>query len=181
MSDEYSSEYEEEEFDSSLNSRTILRILAQMKPHWHWLAGFSGLHLDRLLHRCVFTYLGKQIIDVAIIPGNIAALVRIVAIYGSLILVQAVFVLSMIYLTGMLGERMRYDLRKKLFNHLQDLSLSYYSRTPVGWIMSRVTSDTDRVAELVTWGMLDTTWAVMNIITSAYFMLLINARLARSC
>ena len=123
----------------------------------------------------VFTYLGKQIIDVAIIPGNISALVRIVVIYGSLILIQAVFVLSMIFLTGMLGERMRYDLRKKLFNHLQDLSLSYYSRTPVGWIMSRVTSDTDRVAELVTWGMLDTTWAVMNFITSAYFMLRINA------
>ena len=46
----------------------------------------------------------------------------------------------------LLGERVRYDLRQKMFNHLQKLSLSYYSRTPVGWIMSRVTSDTDRVA-----------------------------------
>ena len=53
----------------------------------------------------------------------------------------------------MLGERVRYDLRQKMFNHLQDLSLSYYSRTPVGWIMARVTSDSDRVADLVTWGL----------------------------
>ncbi len=84
----------------------------------------------------------------------------------------------MIYLTGVLGERVRYDLRRRLFNHLQALSLSYYSRTPVGWIMSRVTSDTERVAELVTWGMLDTTWAVINISSSAFFMLHINWQLA---
>jgi ATP-binding cassette, subfamily B, bacterial len=59
----------------------------------------------------------------------------------------------------------RYDLRKKLFNHLQDLSFSYFDRTPVGWIMARVTSDTERIAELVTWGMLDVTWGIMNILT----------------
>jgi ATP-binding cassette subfamily B protein len=44
--------------------------------------------------------------------------------------------------------------------------------------MSRVTSDSDRVAELVTWGLLDVTWALMNIITASFFMLLINWRLA---
>jgi ATP-binding cassette subfamily B protein len=84
----------------------------------------------------------------------------------------------MIYLVGLMGERVRYDLRQLMFNHLQDLSLSYYSRTPVGWIMSRVTSDSDRVAELVTWGLLDSTWAVLNILSAAGFMLFINWRMA---
>jgi ATP-binding cassette subfamily B protein len=65
-----------------------------------------------------------------------------------------------------------------MFNHLQELSFSYFDRTPVGWIMSRVTSDSDRVAELVTWGLLDVTWAVMNISTAVFFMLVINWRLA---
>lgn len=55
--------------------------------------------------------------------------------------------------------------------------LSYYNRTPVGWIMSRVTSDTERVAELVTWGFLDVTWGMMNIITATFFMMRINWRL----
>jgi ATP-binding cassette, subfamily B, bacterial len=58
------------------------------------------------------------------------------------------------------------------------LSLSYYSKTPVGWIMSRVTSDSDRVAELITWGLLDSAWAVMNVTTSLAFMFYINWRLA---
>jgi ATP-binding cassette subfamily B protein len=41
---------------------------------------------------------------------------------------------------------------------------------PVGWIISRVTSDTDRVAELVTWGLLDVTWSTFNILTALFFM-----------
>ncbi len=44
--------------------------------------------------------------------------------------------------------------------------------------MARVTSNSERVADLVTWGLLDVTWAVMNILTAAYFMLVINPRLA---
>jgi ATP-binding cassette subfamily B protein len=44
-------------------------------------------------------------------------------------------------------------------------------------LMARVTSDSGRVSELVTWGVLDSTWAVVNITTSAFFMMLINWRL----
>jgi ATP-binding cassette subfamily B protein len=48
----------------------------------------------------------------------------------------------------------------------------------VGWIMARVTSDTERVAELITWGTLDATWGAMSLITSMIFMLIINWKLA---
>lgn len=175
MTDTY---YEEEEFTSEFNGKTVFRVLAQTRPHWKWVIGFL------LTIACVsfldgfFTFLSKRMIDEGILAGNQDALFSIVSIYGSLILVQAVLVFTFIYLAGVLGERVRYDLRKQLFNHLQDLSLSYYSRTPVGWIMSRVTSDTERVSELVTWGMLDVTWAASNIVTSTYFMMRINWRLA---
>jgi ATP-binding cassette subfamily B protein len=83
-----------------------------------------------------------------------------------------------IYLAGVLGERIQYDLRKLLFNKLQDLSLSYYAQTAVGRMIARVTSDTGRVADLLTWGVLDTTWAGLNILTSTAFMAIINWRLA---
>jgi ATP-binding cassette subfamily B protein len=77
-----------------------------------------------------------------------------------------------------LGERIQYDLRKKLFNHLQALSFSYFDKTPVGWIISRVTSDANRIAELTTWGLVDITWAIFNIGTAIYFMSRINWRLS---
>jgi ATP-binding cassette subfamily B protein len=175
MTDTY---FEEEEFTSEFNGQTVMRILAQTKPHWKWVVGFlAGIILVAFLD-AYFTFLSKRIIDEGIVAGNRQVLIQIVTQYGLLILVQAVGVFTFIFLTGVLGERVRYDLREKLFNQLQDLSLSYYSRTPVGWIMSRVTSDTDRVAELVTWGLLDSTWAVFSIASSTYFMLLINWRLA---
>jgi ATP-binding cassette, subfamily B, bacterial len=125
-----------------------------------------------------FTYLTKRLLDEGIVPGNAKALVSILGQYGALIVIQASMVFGFIYLVGILGERVRYDLRKTMFNHLQQLSLSYYSRTPVGWIMSRVTSDSERVSDLITWGALDTTWAIMNVSTSMIFMLVINWKLA---
>lgn len=170
--------FEEEEFNTQFNNKTILRILAQTRPHWKWVVGFLVAVMATSVLDGIFTYVSKQIIDLGIVPGDKDALLRLVSIYGGLIVIQSCFVFSFIYLAGVLGERVRYDLRKKLFNNLQDLSLSYYSRTPVGWIMSRVTSDTDKVADLVTWGLLDITWATLNIATAAYFMLLINYKLA---
>jgi ATP-binding cassette, subfamily B, bacterial len=171
-------EFEEEEFTTQFNGRTLQRILAQTKPHWPLLVGFVLLIAVAAFLDSLFTYMSKLLIDEGIIAGDRAAIFRIIAIYGALIIVQAATVFGFIYMTGILGERIRYDLRKTLFAHLQKLSLSYYNRTPVGWIMSRLTSDTDRLAELVTWGILDSAWGVFNIITAVGFMLYINVPLA---
>jgi ATP-binding cassette subfamily B protein len=171
-------EFEEEEFTTQFNGRTLLRILAQAKPHWRWLVGFLLAIAAVSALDSYFTFLSARMIDEGILAGDKEILTRIVLTYGALIIVQAIMVFGFIYLAGILGERIRYDLRKKLFNHLQDLSFSYFDRTPVGWIMSRVTSDTDRIAELATWGLLDVTWGVMNITTSMFFMLFINWKLA---
>jgi ATP-binding cassette subfamily B protein len=117
-------------------------------------------------------------VDEGIIPADKQALTSIILLYGGIVFVFAILIFIFIYLAGVLGQRVQYDLRRKMFNHLQDLSLSYFNRTPVGWIMSRVTSDTERIADLVTWGILDVTWAILNIITAFTFMLTINWQLA---
>jgi ATP-binding cassette subfamily B protein len=92
-------------------------------------------------------------------------------------LMQAAMVFTFVYLAGILGERIQYDLRRSVFNHLQDLSLSYYSQNAVGRLMARVTSDTGRVSNLMTWGLLDVTWAIVSVLSSVAFMLFINWRL----
>ncbi|MEW6504531.1 MAG: ABC transporter ATP-binding protein [Chloroflexota bacterium] len=175
MSVEY---YEEEEFKTQFNGQTLRRILALTRPHWRWVVGFLVTIALVSAMDSVFTYLSKLIIDNGILARNRSELYRLLVIYGLLGFVQACGVFGFIYLAGVLGERVRYDLRQKMFNHLQGLSLSYFSRTPVGWIMSRVTSDSERVADLVTWGLLDVTWGMMNIITAMGFMLFINWKLA---
>jgi ATP-binding cassette subfamily B protein len=175
VTDQY---FEEEEFTTQFTGKITWRIVELARPHWKWVLGFVFMITLVALLDSYFTFLSAQIIDEAILGENTEALKNIVIRYGLLIIVQAAGVFGFIYLAGILGERIRYDLRKNMFGHLQELSLSYYNVTPVGWIMSRVTSDSERVAELVTWGFLDVTWGIMNIATAAIFMLMINWRLA---
>ncbi len=170
--------FEEEEFTTQFNGQTLKRIMAQARPYWRWVVGFMALIALVSFQDSFFTYLSKRIIDEGIIAGDRARLIRLVTLYGSLILVQAAAVFGFVYLAGILGERIRYDMRRQLFNHLQTLSLSYYGKTPVGWIMSRVTSDTSRISELITWGMIDITWGFLNLVTALVFMLIINWKLA---
>jgi ATP-binding cassette subfamily B protein len=171
-------EFREEEFSTEFNGQTVLRILGLTKPHWPWLIGFVVTIGVVSALDAYFTFLGKQIIDEGILAGDRVALFQIIRTYALLTIVQVVNVFGFIYLAGVLGERVQYDLRKNTFNHLQNLSLSYFDRTPVGWIMSRVTSDSERIAQLVTWGLLDVTWGLLNIGTAVYFMLVINWQLA---
>lgn len=170
--------YEEEEFQGRLKGGVLKRIAALMRPHARWVVGFLITITIVSILDAFFTFLGKQIVDQGILGKDVQALQRVLLQYGLLILLQAAGVFAFVYMVGVLGERIRYDLRQMLFNHLQSLSLSYYSRTPVGWIMARVTNDTERVAELVTWGLLDSTWGIVNILTAMLFMFFINWRLA---
>ncbi len=171
-------EFEEEDFQAQLSGKTIKRMFQLTLPHKWWLIGFIVLIAIVAAQDGVFNFLKKQIIDTAITPDNPEALRNIMIVYALISLSQAACVFGFIYLAGILGERVQYDLRKKLFNHLQTLSFSYFDKTPVGWIMSRVTSDTGHIADLITWGAVDVTWAVMSILTAAFFMLLLNWQLA---
>lgn len=169
--------FEEEEFSGVFTGKIALRILTRIKPYTLWVVGFViSIALVSFLDS-YFTYLSKRIIDEGIGAGNISALRKILIQYGSMIGIQAANVFAFIYFAGVLGERVQYDLRKMMFDHLQRLSLSYYNKTPVGWLMSRVTSDSERVAQLVTWGFLDIVWGTLNIITATYFMITINWKL----
>ncbi|MCJ7435418.1 MAG: ABC transporter transmembrane domain-containing protein, partial [Anaerolineales bacterium] len=177
MSDELI-ELEEEEYTSQLTGAVFKRILGLLKPHWKWVIGFLITILLVSALDAYFTYINKQFIDQGINLKDTALIMRLATLYGGLILAQAAAVFAFIYLAGVLGERIQYDLRKALFNHLQELSLSYYAQNAVGRLIARVTSDTGRVSDLLTWGIVDSTWAVMNIGTSMVFMVVINWRLA---
>ncbi|MEJ5223556.1 MAG: ABC transporter transmembrane domain-containing protein, partial [Anaerolineales bacterium] len=177
MSDQELIALEEEEHTSQLTAPVVRRILGLLRPHWRWVVGFLTTIAAVSALDSLFTYINKDIIDLAILGRDTDALWRLAINYGVLQILQAGLVFAFIYLAGVLGERVQYDLRKMMFEHLQDLSLSYYAQNAVGRLMARVTSDSGRVADLMTWGLLDTTWAFMNIATATFFMMLINWRL----
>jgi ATP-binding cassette subfamily B multidrug efflux pump len=56
------------------------------------------------------------------------------------------------YLLSVVGQRVMYDLRSHMFDHLQRLSLSFFDRNPVGRLMTRITNDVDSLNDLFTSG-----------------------------
>ena len=69
------------------------------------------------------------------------------------------------------------DLRQGLFDHLQTLSLSFYNVTPVGYLLTRITNDTNRIAGNLAWGLFDLTDAVFYVSGSFLAMLALNWQL----
>lgn len=170
--------FEEEDFKTQFNGKTVLRILGLAKPHRGMFFAFLALIALVSALDSYFTFLSKRIIDEGILGRDLVALEGILLQYGFWIIIQSLGVFGFIYLVGVLGESVMYDLRKTMFNHLQKLSFSYFDKTPVGWIMSRLTSDVQRISDLLSWGLLDTSWAFWNITTALIFMTIINWQLA---
>lgn len=73
---------------------------------------------------------------------------------------------------------MNRDLRNAAFEHLQTLSFSYYNQNSVGYIHSRIMSDTSRIGGLVSWSLIDCTWRVTYLVGAIIVMFSLNARLA---
>ena len=70
------------------------------------------------------------------------------------------------------------DLRNAAFEHLQTLSFSYFNQNSVGYIHSRVMSDTQRIGSLVSWTLLDSIWQLGYVVGAVIVMFATNARLA---
>ena len=70
------------------------------------------------------------------------------------------------------------DMRRNLFTHLQTLSFSFYNVTPVGYLISRLMSDTNRIAAMVAWNMTDILWAMFYVLGTFVAMIALNWKLA---
>lgn len=126
-----------------------------------------------------FPLLNKWAIDTYILKNASTANLGVFSlIYLGLIVGQAISVFYFIKIAGRIEMDFAYDVRKKAFNKLQELSFTYYDKTPLGWIMARMTSDVGRLAEIVSWSLIDLFWGSTLIVGLAFVMLIMNWKLA---
>jgi ATP-binding cassette subfamily B protein len=76
------------------------------------------------------------------------------------------------------GERLTFDLRRDVYDHLQKLTLRYYDQKDTGWIMDRVTSDTGNLQQFMTDGFQRTVLNLITCIVIIVMMLFMNWHLA---
>ena len=80
-------------------------------------------------------------------------------------------------LMSTVGEFVARDLRRELYEHLQTLSLSFYSRKQTGSIISRVSHDTDRLWDFVAFGIVEVTLSILTLIGLSVVLLALDWRL----
>ena len=120
----------------------------------------------------------KLAVDQGIKTGNLQTLVVIVIAFVAIGLLA--FALSSVqtYLTGWVGERALADLRIRLFEHLQRLSLGYFERNRTGAIVSRITNDVEALDTLITDGVTSLVQNVMLLVGTAVVLFVLDWRLA---
>ena len=171
-------QYEEEEYSAALSGATLLRLLRLTLNYRGYLAGYLVGVIGMVLAEGAHIYLGKRILDEGVLAGDLGEVKSLLWLWAGVAVLLAGCVALFIFCAGSVGQAMNYDLRKTMFGRLQELSLAYYDRTPVGWIMARATSDSRRVSELVSFGFLDMFWGTMSILVFLGFMAAISWRLA---
>ena len=125
-----------------------------------------------------FPLLTRGVIDEISTRGTDANLLNYGAWYAFFTVLLAFSVLGFIWFGGRLRTHVAHDIRMDGFKNLQRLSFSYYDYRPVGWLMARMTSDCERLSNILAWGMLDLVWGSTMMLGIAVSMLFMDVSLA---
>jgi len=146
---------EAEEFYDRPIDPLVARRLAEFITPYKWKMLFAtALMLISTFSSVAGPYLVKIAIDSGITAGDMIVLRNTVLLYIALALIRWAFIYYRVNIMAKVGQSVIYDLRKVLFNHLQQLSLSFYSRYSVGRVITRVINDVETLREFVTWAIL---------------------------
>ena len=123
-------------------------------------------------------YLAKVAIDRGISEGDLELLGWVVAAFLVAGAIGWAAGLGQTYLTSWVGERVLADLRERLFQHLERLSLGFYERNRTGAVISRLTNDIEALDQLVTDGVTSLLQNSLVLLGSAVILVLLDWRLA---
>ena len=99
-------------------------------------------------------YLTMIAIDKYIAKGDFGGLTTIVAIIVGTLVLQSIILYGQTLLTTWIGQQTVYDLRRELFGHLQDLSMRFFDKNPVGRLVTRLTNDIEVLNDLFSSGII---------------------------
>ena len=157
--------------------KNIKGLAEYFKPHKKlFILDFSSAFFMAMID-LAFPIFTKRIIDVELPNKNYHFFIVLIIILIILQLFRAIFAYIVTYYGHEMGVRIRYDMRNKLFRHIQKLSLSYFDNVKTGTLMSRVIGDLEVLSELAHHGPEDLFIIVVTFIGSFLLMLNLNVTL----
>lgn len=164
--------------EKGLDRRLLGRIIGYLMPYKHWVILAFCLVLLVSFLGPLRPWLIQLAIDNHIVPGELdglvilmTALIGVLALEGALSYVNA-------YFTQWIGQQAIYDVRVRVFRHVQQQSLSFFDRTPIGRLITRTTSDVEALADVLSAGVVVIMGDMFKLLFIAAFMFSLNWVLA---
>ncbi|PKN80755.1 MAG: ABC transporter ATP-binding protein [Candidatus Cloacimonetes bacterium HGW-Cloacimonetes-1] len=172
------SSYKETEYKKNFNLSLWQSVLKQTLPHKRLIIVLAIVMVLNAAIDSILPLLTRYAIDHMIIPKKYDGMLTFISINVAAILLQFVLVFMLIDFAGRLETSMNFDLRKSCIRKLNQMSFSYYDRTPTGWIVARLTADISRLGDIVAWGIVDLVWGLAMIIMVTGIIFALNWQLA---
>lgn len=169
---------DEQEYTKNFDIRIWKRVLPFLKPFKKTVALILVFNLTCSLVDIVLPLFQRYAINHFINAGTLNGIWRFGLVYLTIVLFQFISVVIFTRNSASLEMLLNKTMKRACFVHLQKLSFSYYNVTPVGYILSRVMSDTDRIAGMTAWNFTDMMWALVYVLGVFVAMLALNWKLA---
>ncbi len=154
------------------------RLWGYIRPYRRRLFAAIVLMILATLMNVSGPYLIKVALDNGVAKGDLAALAQTVGLYVATALAMWACTYLRINIMAVAGQSVIYDLRREVFDHLQALSLGFYSRYAVGRIVSRVVNDVSVIREFIVWAITAVARSLFDLVGIAVVMFALNWQLA---
>ncbi|MBM4457478.1 MAG: ABC transporter ATP-binding protein [Chloroflexi bacterium] len=158
--------------------RALKRLFGYLGPYWRILTLTSALILLHTSLNLLPPLFQRQIVDGVIGRQQLERLLPLIAGLIGIYALSEMANFGDQYLRHTIGERFLYDLRIRIYDHLQRLSLSFFERTSTGELMSRVSNDVNALEHFVTHGTILTVVDALRLIGAMVVLFLLEWRLA---
>ena len=158
--------------------RLARRLFVFVRPYRLLVGGAVILLMVEGLLQLVGPILTQRVIDVALPARDAGMAMHAALLYSASLVLAFGCSYGETMLTALLGQRVMRDLRQQLFEHVQRLSIAFYDRTPVGRLVTRVTSDVESLNELFTAGVVAGLGDLFTLLAIAVLMVVTDWRLA---
>ena len=156
----------------------LRRLLKYVRPYWKVLVGVSVLLLLRTGFNLLPPLVQRQVVDQVISERDLSTLALMIAVLIGVHALSQIVNFGDMFLRHTVGERFIFDLRVRIYDHLQRLSLAFYEDTSTGELMSRVTNDVNALEQFVTHGVALTTVDLLRLLGASAVLVALNWRLA---
>ena len=170
--------HEDEILGKAYDAVLMRRLLRYLRPYRSYVALALAAIITGAMLQLAQPYLMKVAIDRHIATGDMAGLDRIALAFLAILLGSFALEFLQTWLLQLTGQRIMFDIRMQIYQHLQRLDVQFYDRNPVGRLMTRVTTDVDVLNDLFTAGVVSIFGDVFMLIGIMIVLVVMDWRLA---